>query len=392
MLAGRAVRLITALLLTGAAAATVLARATPALAITPVVGPLSTSGTQILNGNGQPITLRGVNVEWLDWEPYVWSSPTDTPLDPHNLSNMPNWGANTNGTGGINVVRVFLGEQYWNPDNCDYISSYEKTVETVVSQITSEGMVALLDLHHNTRIPCGDPTDINHQAAQQDMADSDSLLFWTSVAETFKSNPLVAFDLYNEPHLYQKLVDGKYVNEPAVGTSGPPDWQVWLDGGQVEDGDLVWTAVGMQQMYDAIRATGATNLIFVDGNDYSNIPPPSTSLVSGNNIVYAEHAYTCLSLPCPTGSTNLPSSVNNWTSFYTQQPTMITEFGYPDTTDGTYNQNVINWAESNRVGWIAYSWYDNGGASSGLGFLTDLSSDDPTASGLPVQTGMSKNN
>ena len=54
------------------------------------------------------------------------------------------------------------------------------------------------------------------------------------------------FELYNEPH--------------------DVSWRVWKSGGDAGDG---CQAVGMQQLYDAVRATGAENLVIIGGLDWA---------------------------------------------------------------------------------------------------------------------------
>ena len=53
------------------------------------------------------------------------------------------------------------------------------------------------------------------------------------------------------------------------------------------------TAVGMQQLYDTVRATGAENLVVIGGlnwaYDLSGVP---ANRIAGYNIVYATHPYT----------------------------------------------------------------------------------------------------
>src|SRR5204863_6439522 len=103
-----------------------------------------------------------------------------------------------------------LGRQVWNANECQSEASYPRLVDRVIRSITSRGMLALIDLHWNTRLPC-------LPASQQRMADDPgSIQFWTSVAARYRRNPLVAFQLYNEPH--------------------DISWQQWRDGGVLIDG------------------------------------------------------------------------------------------------------------------------------------------------------------
>ena len=81
------------------------------------------------------------------------------------------------------------------------------------------------------------------------MPDRNSLAFWKEVAAAYKNHPAVIFDLYNEPH--------------------DVSWDVWRNGGKVTEKDegrpeaSEFEAVGMQALLDAVRATGAKNVVIV---------------------------------------------------------------------------------------------------------------------------------
>jgi endoglucanase len=153
-----------------------------------VVGPLHTSGNQIIQANGQAVSLRGVVMPGLEQQ----GTTSGTGVSQQAVNEAKAWGSN--------FVRVPLGEQFWLSSNCDYVASYIATVDQVVNWITSQGMVALLDLHTNTVGLCeaGSP----HNMADEAQAPT----FWSQVAQRYGNpsspeyNPLVAFDLYNEPH------------------------------------------------------------------------------------------------------------------------------------------------------------------------------------------------
>ncbi len=230
-----------------------------------VAGPLHTSGNRVLDAKGNPTVLRGVVLEGLETELPTYSDVTQQAVEQAKA-----WGAN--------FVRLPLGEQYWLTSNCDYLPGYESAVDQAVQWITSLGMVALLDLHTNTVDGC-EPGNTHNMADEAQAPE-----FWSQVASHFESNRLVAFDLYNEPHDISQ--------------------STWLNGGTTTDVYVprqAYKTAGMQQLYDAVRATGATNLVFISGDDWANSPP--TQLVNGANIVYAAHYYTCVG--------NDPSSCTN---------------------------------------------------------------------------------
>ena len=318
----------------------------------PVVGPLHVTGDTIVQGNGTPVTLRGVELYGLQ------SSPTLSPSDAAAVDEAKAWGAN--------MVRVALGEQFWLGTSCTYSPAYAGAVDAVVHEITSLGMVALLDLHFNSLVPCtpGGP---------QMMADDPgSVDFWRSVAARYAGNPLVAFDLYNEPH-------------------GISD-AVWLAGGTVVSGVLPFHAAGMQQLYDAVRGAGAQNLVVVSGNDWGNTLPPAR--VSGSNIAYGAHDYSCPNAPPPSCDTPDPSDastlLDSWVQPAASVPVVVSEFGWPSQDSGTFIGNVIAFAATHGWSWNAFAFDGTapfgllaagpgpGGGGAAGSFL------EPSASGMPV--------
>jgi hypothetical protein len=316
-----------------------------------VTGPLYTSGNQILDASGTPVTLQGVVLNGLE------NGASPPQVTQQAVIEARAWGAN--------FVRVPLGEQFWLWSNCNYSPAYQSTVHQVVDWITSLGMVALLDLDYNTVGGClsGGP---------HNMADAaQSLPFWSGVASQYASNPLVAFDLYNEPH---SISD-----------------QVWLNGGVTTDYFFPWQtyqAAGMQQLYDAVRSTGAQNLVFVSGNTWASTVP--STLVSGTNIVYAAHAYTCPNTAPPSCSNSAPYDpaqiLDNWVGVSASVPVVVTEFGWPNQYDAAYNSNVITFAKSKGWGWAAFAFEDT--QKSTIWDLTsswyDNQTAEPSASGMPV--------
>ena len=315
---------------------------------TAVVGPLHTEGNQVYDANG-PVVLKGVNRIGLE------TSTTGTNLTAEDLAQARRWGAT--------MVRVPLASSFWLSSNCHYDPGYAAVVDSVVDRITRLGMVALLDLHRNTITSCG-------PVVQQPMADPTAVDFWTSVARRYGSNPLVAFDLYNEPH---DISDA-----------------VWLNGGTVTTSAGSYQAVGMQKLYATVRATGAKNLVFVSGNGWASSVP--SNLVSGTNIVYGVHAYTCplaVDSTCAPNRLQPPPNLATWVPLSAQAPVVVTEFGWPSATSGTYNANVLAYLAAQGWGWTAFAW--DGTANGKFTLLSTAgpgASYQPSAAGMPVLTAL----
>src|SRR5256884_9930102 len=74
--------------------------------------------------------------------------------------------------------------------------------------------------------------------------------FWRQVAAAYKGNDRVVFDLFNEPF-------------PDSNADTPEAWRCWRDGGTCRG--MSFQAAGVQEVVEAVRGTGAPNVIIVGG-------------------------------------------------------------------------------------------------------------------------------
>jgi hypothetical protein len=279
---------------------------------------VSVHRNHIVDGHGHRVIFRGINRPGLE-------TKSDWIMTSRDVDAMARWG--------VNLVRLPLSPNFWLRSGCAYDRHYRGRVDTIVQQLTRAHIVALLDLH--TVTPCG-ATTTSYPMPNKSLA----IPFWHQVARRYKHNPLVAFDLWNEPH--------------NVGTP------LWLHGGTVNWAGK-YTAAGMQSMYRAVRSTGARNLVFVSGLYWAASPAHKT--VRGHNIVYAEHAYTCPHDPPPNCSyTGVdpydPSGyLARWDNLARRHPVVVTEFGWPNRSDpGRYIRNLIHGAQRRGRGWAVYGY------------------------------------
>jgi hypothetical protein len=177
---------------------------------------VSVSGNGLVDAGGAPLVLRGVNASGLE---FVAIEGYD-PGDPWG-GQEPIWSAITKWE--ADTVRLPLNEASWlglttidtsgNTRKGDPGGNYRQTVENTVAAANAAGLYVILDLHW------GAP-GLSSPMMQTQMADADnSLNFWTSIASTFKSNPAVLFELYNEPWFYSGLAKGE------------DQWKVMMQGG-----------------------------------------------------------------------------------------------------------------------------------------------------------------
>ena len=102
--------------------------------------------------------------------------------------------------------------------------------------LTSNHIAVLADLHWTA-------PGTSLAKGQQELPDKDHApTFWGQVAAAFKDNPLVIFELFNEPF-------------PGGGGAKAKNWETWAG----KTPSSKWA--GQAQLISAIRKTGAPNVI-----------------------------------------------------------------------------------------------------------------------------------
>jgi hypothetical protein len=269
------------------------------------------SGNQILNENGEAHRFKGVNRPSLEW------NSRGAFLMESDFAKMASWQAN--------VVRVPLNQKFWLENE----NEYRTKVDTVISWIQNNGMDVILDLHWS------DQGGLLEEAEQQDMADTLSLAFWIDLAQRYKDNGRILFELYNEPRNIS--------------------WELWHDGGPHPSED--YEIVGMQELYDSVRAAGAHNLILIGGLNWAfDLSGVAEYPIEGYNIAYVTHLY-------PYGNKMPPYWHDAFGYLAAEHPIIITEFGPNSNTDiknMEYVQNIADFADSLEISWVAWAWYNFG--------------------------------
>jgi endoglucanase len=297
------------------------------------VSALRVQGNQLLNALGQQVVLRGVNRSGTEYACVQGWGISEGAMDQASVNGIKTWHAN--------VVRMPLNEQCWlgiNGINPTYSgANYRTAITNYVNLLNQNGLYVLLDLHWSAP----GTTLATHQVPMADLDHSPA--FWSSVASTFKGNNAVIFELFNEPW-------------PDSQQDSVAAWTCWRDGGTCPG--VSFQVAGMQTMLNAVRATGATNIVALGGVGYSNYLSrwlqykPSDPL---NNLMAAWHAYNfnaCSSVTCWNGA---PASV------IAQVPVSVTETG-ANTCDSTWWNTLLDWLDAHQTGYQAWAWNTWGGA------------------------------
>jgi endoglucanase len=214
-------------------------------------------GSRIVDGKGNPLLLRGAQIESAFNYVKQWQRG-DSPLallNSRTFAVMASWR--------MNEVRVPLSNWILALDQERYL----RLLDQVVQQANAAGLYVVLDLHDDAQ--SGSP-----YGKGADFPKAESLAFWKTIASRYRENPMVLFDLFNEPQT--------------------PDWQTWLHGGATA-GQASPREVGFQDLVDAIRRppVSARQIIVVEpGGDRRNgWATIGTNTIRDPNIAYSLHVY-----------------------------------------------------------------------------------------------------
>ncbi|HEY7414813.1 MAG TPA: cellulose binding domain-containing protein [Ktedonobacteraceae bacterium] len=362
-------RLLTCALITilicSVAIVTITSRPTAAHAASAPTG-LHVVGNQIENSSGNVIVPRGVDRMGTEYACRAANDPSDFdgPVDQTAVSAMLTWD--------ITAVRVPLNEDCWlgingEPANGKTAAQYQSDIVSWVNLLNQNGLIVILDLHWNN-------SGTNQSLGQEPMPDLDHApAFWTSVANTFKSNSSVIFDLYNEPY-------------PGFNTGTNTGWTCWKNGSTAANmspcADVPFAVAGMQTLINTVRATGATNILMLGGLAYSN---DLTGWLANeptdpdNNLAASVHIYnfnSCASTSC-------------WSSqiapVAAKVPVVAGEIGENDCAHG-FIDTLMSWLDSENIGYLAWTWtVVSGGCASTPSLINDYTGT-PSGFGVGLQT------
>ncbi|TPQ16283.1 cellulase family glycosylhydrolase [Streptomyces sporangiiformans] len=305
----------------------------------PTDGPpvLEVSGNKLVDESGATRRLLGVNRSGGEFACVQGNGIWDGPVDDASVKAIADWKVNT--------VRIPLNEECWlglsniKPEYAG--ANYINAVKDLVARVKAHGMTPMLELHWSYGQYTGNSAgcaDV-HAGCQKPMPNMRyTPSFWASVASTFKDEPTVVFDLFNEPY-------------PDRATSTATQaWTCWRDGGTCPG--IGYEVAGMQDLIDAIRATGARNVILAGGLAYSNdlsqwltYKPNDPS----GNLGAAWHVYnfnTCANESC-WGSTLAPVAA--------QVPLVAGEIG-ENTCAHSFIDRVMAWFDERDLSYLGWTW------------------------------------
>jgi endoglucanase len=336
------------------------------------VNAIAVSGNQLVNWEGEPVVLRGANTSGTEYACVSEKSIFDgsEEASPSSIGAMQAWG--------FNAARVELNESCWlgvQRVKAAYSGlAYREAIEQYVDALNAAGMYVIIDMHFSSTGAAREAT------GQEPMPDERyAPAFWGSVAEAFKGNPAVIFDLFNEPY-------------PNRDTDSDAAWRCELEGssGGTCNG-FHYQAAGMQQLLGAVRATGASNVVMIGGPQFAGDldrwgqyepADPLHQLAASIHIYWRNHAHPEYS-PC--------FSSDCWQQVLaplsTQVPIVVGEFGELDCGDMLYPP-FLHFADEHNISYLGWAWFV-GSCARGPSLISSYSGT-PTAYGLGYREHLAK--
>jgi hypothetical protein len=284
---------------------------------------------RLVDGHGWSVRLLGVNRSGGEYACVDGLGVVAGPTSRRAIAAMAAWR--------INAVRLPLNEDCWlgiNGVPARYSGvRYRSAISKYVARLHRAGLYVVLDLHWNA------PGRLR-ATRQQPMADRDHApAFWSSVARTFRVDPAIVFELYNEPY--------------------DVSWQCWRDGCSLPEG---WRTAGMQTLVNAVRRSGARQPIVATGVDWGGDlsswlryrpHDPANQLVAG---VHVYDFRSCVSADC-------------WTReigpIAREVPTVTTELGQK-ACSSTFIDRFMDWADQAGISYLGWTWNPSGCAAPAL--------------------------
>ncbi|MFF5234681.1 cellulase family glycosylhydrolase [Dactylosporangium sp. NPDC000521] len=314
---------------------------------------LHVTGNHLVTAAGATYRLLGVNRASAEFACVqgkgLWDSPQP---DQATVDAMKAWN--------IHAVRIPLNEDCWlgtfgTPSG----ATYQQGVKDYVDLLVANGITPIVEMHWNHGVYTGNASacaDAN-ATCQKPMPDAQyGPAFWTSVATMFKANNAVVFDLFNEP----------YPDAANNFSDATAAWKCLRDGGTCAG--IGYQVAGMQSLLNAVRATGATNVVMVAGltwtNDLTQWLTYKPTDPTGN-LMASWHTYNfngCVTTACWDSQIGTVAA---------QVPVVAGEIGQ-NTCAHDYIDQVMAWADAHGVGYLAWTWNPWGVCSSqGNVLITD---------------------
>ncbi len=287
-------------------------------------------GAQIIGPSGHPLILRGSQIQ----SPFNFIDGWQAGKSPLTILNNTTFHVMAHDWK-MNALRLPISNWIYDKDPVKYMNDLDQ----VIREANAAGLYVVIDLHDNVK--SGSPYGING-----DIPKLEDAAFWKIIATHFKDDPMVMFDVLNEPK-----------------TKG---WQSWLHGGGTINGTPI---LGFQDLVDAIRSVGAKQIIVVEpgssGGDTAESGGWSSignNLINDPNIVYSLHVYRDVSLPPDQENAKWGPILNHYPIYYGEWaflPNSLVPIQCKGVAHDQADQvvtNFLHYMEAQKASWTAWSF------------------------------------
>jgi hypothetical protein len=288
---------------------------------------LTVNGSQIFDNTGTPVVLRGAMVESSlaynnQYNQCLGGDATKCPeykLNPTVFAAMAGWH--------MNAVRI--NTSGWMYQETNYMSR----LDTIVSQANAAGLYVVIDFHDDQQ--SGSP-----YGSGAEVLKAEDEAYWQFLANHYKNNGDVLFDLINEPNFAS-------ANQ-------------WLNGGGTVTGSTGQTAnvLGYNDVVAAIRATGATQIIVVEGHEAAT----GNLRVNDPSVMYTEHTYSGVINDDPTyWSSKWGNLIDNYPLYYGEWAVLpdkdsVDCTGLTSQNAGQITADFLDYMNTHHISWTAWEF------------------------------------
>lgn len=317
---------------------------------------LATAGRAIVHAESrQPVILRGINRSGLEYaEPGAHGFLASARISEAEIALIVrDWGAN--------VLRLPFNQDWAMNGRATFsASAYLDAIDRVIFWTSRAGAYTLLDLHWlDADVPRGWNRDGTCNRVPP-LPNAASIEVWGLLADRYRSESAVLFDIFNEPHdpirgdatSLERIDDDGGIVGLSTRRVTMAEWQPWA-----------------RRIVRTIRESHPRPLIFVPGvnwaYDLRGMPLPIRDGSSEvfDNLVYATHVYPWCGRPLRPKRRALrrPQQSLTWRdafgSLARRAPVFIGEWGGgPEHVK--WGDALARYARWLGIGWTAWSWSD----------------------------------
>jgi endoglucanase len=299
---------------------------------------LRTDGNRILRTDTmEPVLLRGVNRSGLEYtEPSTAGFLAAAEFTEDEVREIAvNWRAN--------VIRVPFNQDWALRGRGGFATeAYLASLDQVISWASAFGAYVILDLQWlDKETVYGTTLDQNFNKTPNHVAptpNADTIVLWQTLADRYREEPAVLFDLFNEPHnrlgddslpIYVIGQNGEIVDSDDASV-GPEVWMPWAS-----------------HLVSEVRRIRPDGLILVGGVDWAF--DLRDIQIDAPNIVYSAHIYS------NRRARDWPMSLSR----AAEVPVFVGEWGGTDSKkDLAFGHKLAALMRQEQLGWTAWSWVD----------------------------------